>query len=91
MGVKDEFHQRAILVCVEELQSRSIPSPISSDDNSCDTANSHNMRLYSFSELQRCDKCHKFLRGLQHQGLICQGKNLSNYKYALLKQCLMSE
>lgn len=71
MGVKDEFHQRAILVCVEELQ-RSIPSPISSDDNSCDTANSHNMRLYSFSELKRCDKCHKFLRGLQHQGLICQ-------------------
>lgn len=68
MGVKDEFHQRAILVCVEELQSRSVLP----DDNSCDTFSSHNMRLYSFSELQRCDKCHKFLRGLQHQGLICQ-------------------
>ncbi|KAK3915040.1 Phosphatidylinositol 3-kinase regulatory subunit alpha, partial [Frankliniella fusca] len=72
MGVKDEFHQRAILVCVEELQSRTLHSPLAGDDNSCDPANTHNMRLYSFSELQRCDKCQKFLRGLQHQGLICQ-------------------
>ncbi|XP_034251731.1 phosphatidylinositol 3-kinase regulatory subunit alpha isoform X3 [Thrips palmi] len=69
MGVKDEFHQKAILVCVEELQH--CPVPYEPDDNSCDTANTHNMRLYSFSELQRCDKCDKFLRGLQHQGLIC--------------------
>ncbi|CAG5100964.1 Similar to pik3r1-a: Phosphatidylinositol 3-kinase regulatory subunit alpha (Xenopus laevis) [Cotesia congregata] len=56
MGIKDEFHQKNILVCIEELcRPSSLPAlPASAADN------------------KRCDKCHKYLRGLLHQGFLCQ-------------------
>ncbi len=82
MGVKDEFHQRAILVCIDELCQRS-----TKESESMVTANGdvesttchagmappppHRMVESSFQSLERCDKCNKFLRGLLHQGLIC--------------------
>ena len=96
MGIKDESHQRAILVCVDELcqRSSSTSSGLGSGlglglglglgSGSSATAvqtmlvggsasSSHHHRLVesSFPALERCDKCHKFLRGLLHQGLIC--------------------
>lgn len=119
MGIKDEFHQKNILVCIEELcRPSSLPAlpgslPDNStnksqltinNDNTC-TNNSnvgdhtslsssssssssvalagttnnpvnnqkHNLVPHSFSVLERCDKCHKYLRGLLHQGFLCQG------------------
>ncbi|XP_057324263.1 uncharacterized protein LOC130666941 isoform X2 [Microplitis mediator] len=118
MGIKDEFHQKNILVCIEELcRPSSLPAlpgslPDNStnksqltinNDNTC-TNNSntgdhtslsssssssssvalagttnnpvnnqkHNLVPHSFSVLERCDKCHKYLRGLLHQGFLCQ-------------------
>ncbi|XP_011307012.1 uncharacterized protein Pi3K21B [Fopius arisanus] len=89
MGIKDEFHQKNILVCIEELRqtstspssdtSKSSTSLSSNDTNiTSDTAvtigsgNQHNLVPHSFSVLERCDKCHKYLRGLLHQGFLCQ-------------------
>ena len=88
MGVKDEFHQRAILVCIDELCQRS-----TKESESMATANGdvestachagaappppHRMVESSFQSLERCDKCNKFLRGLLHQGLICHCTFLS--------------
>ena len=88
MGVKDEFHQRAILVCIDELCQRS-----TKESESMPTANGdvestachagvappppHRMVESSFQSLERCDKCNKFLRGLLHQGLICHCTFLS--------------
>ncbi|XP_063994479.1 uncharacterized protein LOC135172035 isoform X1 [Diachasmimorpha longicaudata] len=89
MGIKDEFHQKNILVCIEELcqsstspaseASKSSASLSSIDTNkTTDTAailgsssNQHNLVSHSFSVLERCDKCHKYLRGLLHQGFLC--------------------
>ncbi|XP_014233043.1 uncharacterized protein LOC106656534 isoform X2 [Trichogramma pretiosum] len=102
MGIKDEFHQKNILVCIEELcQSPSsdssgngggngdAPATSSSSTSSAEnttTTNTttttaataaaashpHNLQPHSFSVLQKCDKCHKYLRGLLHQGFLCQ-------------------
>ncbi|XP_015190692.1 PREDICTED: phosphatidylinositol 3-kinase regulatory subunit alpha-like isoform X2 [Polistes dominula] len=36
------------------------------------TNDSHNLVLHSFSILQKCDKCSKYLRGLLHQGFLCR-------------------
>ncbi|XP_029034071.2 phosphatidylinositol 3-kinase regulatory subunit alpha isoform X2 [Osmia bicornis bicornis] len=94
MGIKDEFHQRTILACIEELcQSSASPSSISlpqfaaiatpstssmvtdsissvaSGSSTCN--NAHTLMSQSFSVLEKCDKCHKYLRGLLHQGFLC--------------------
>ncbi|XP_071543397.1 phosphatidylinositol 3-kinase regulatory subunit alpha isoform X6 [Panulirus ornatus] len=81
MGIKDEFHQKAILVCVDQLQNEcrdgvcvgeSSPSTgIGGVD--CNTpASHHNLRNHSFHDLHRCDKCGLYLRGFIHQGHFCQ-------------------
>ena len=84
MGVKDEFHQKAILVCIDELCQRStskesellVVTASNDGDPSSHTGLTppHRMVESSFQSLERCDKCHKFLRGLLHQGLICHCK-----------------
>lgn len=87
MGVKDEFHQKAILVCIDELCQRSTSKEFellaASANGSEADSNSHSaltpphrMVESSFQSLERCDKCHKFLRGLLHQGLICHSCGL---------------
>ncbi|XP_066997352.2 phosphatidylinositol 3-kinase regulatory subunit alpha isoform X2 [Anabrus simplex] len=73
MGIKDEFHQKAILVCIDELCR-----PASSEADNCQEEDhgseksSHRLLEHSFSTLERCDKCSKYLRGLLHQGFLCQ-------------------
>ncbi|XP_046745442.1 uncharacterized protein LOC124410830 isoform X2 [Diprion similis] len=96
MGIKDEFHQKNILLCIEEL-CHSVPQ------NSTPTANiqqttpgetaqntpgstspstitqsgiRHSLVPRSFSVLERCVKCNKYLRGLLHQGFFCQACGL---------------
>ncbi|XP_014206200.1 phosphatidylinositol 3-kinase regulatory subunit alpha isoform X2 [Copidosoma floridanum] len=99
MGIKDEFHQKNILACIEELCQPSLsPSPPSSELTVTSTATStgsadqqpnqldptsqqqHNLVPHSFSVLEKCDKCHKYLRGLLHQGYICQDCGLIAHK-----------
>lgn len=76
MGIKDEFHQKAILSCISDLIKPS--EEIANGDQYSDYMPSrytHNLVQHSFSTLERCEKCNKYLRGLLHQGFICQGNN----------------
>ncbi|XP_053627871.1 phosphatidylinositol 3-kinase regulatory subunit alpha isoform X2 [Cherax quadricarinatus] len=77
MGIKDEFHQKAILVCIDQLQNefRDGESKASSGIGGADCstpASHHNLRNHSFYDLHRCDKCGLYLRGFIHQGQFCQ-------------------
>lgn len=90
MGIKDEFHQKAILICVEELCTS---QGIQAEDNSVINTDPyiasvsekyrHNLMEHSFSSLKKCDKCKKYLRGLLHQGFICQGWYIQSNSYLL--------
>ncbi|XP_076751688.1 phosphatidylinositol 3-kinase regulatory subunit alpha isoform X2 [Xylocopa sonorina] len=93
MGIKDDFHQRTILACIEELcnslsasatlsETAVTPAPATSSSGdaiaggSCAAATNnnnspHTLMPQSFSVLEKCDKCHKYLRGLLHQGFLC--------------------
>lgn len=75
MGIKDEFHQKAILSCVNELINPPEDTTNGGDQFTEYPSDefSHNLTQHSFSTLERCEKCNKFLRGLLHQGFICQG------------------
>ena len=75
MGIREEFHVKNILVCVEELCGRGssvVGSPGYSER--VEMNHSHQLLPTSFSSLQRCDKCNKYLRGLLNQGKLCQSK-----------------
>lgn len=79
MGIKDEFHQKAILICVSELCNLQQQGGATEEDKATNEFYNypdkyqHNLTEHSFSTLERCEKCNKYLRGLLHQGFICQG------------------
>lgn len=84
MGIRDEFHQKAIMAGVQELCSG---KPIVTNTNKdhgqqCnpDFMDTHRVTQYSFPQLEKCDKCHKYLRGLHHQGMICQDCNIVSHR-----------
>lgn len=76
MGIKDEFHQAAMLAAIAELLNKI-------EDRQTDLSDApesnivpaqgfpHSLLQHSFSSLKKCDKCNKYLRGLFHQGFIC--------------------
>ncbi|XP_022915427.1 phosphatidylinositol 3-kinase regulatory subunit alpha isoform X2 [Onthophagus taurus] len=75
MGIKDEFHQKAILSCIEELKTKQTSNtPTSPEIKGEDELVSQHLGLaqHSFSTLEKCTKCQKYLRGLLHQGFFCQ-------------------
>lgn len=100
MGIKDEFHQKNILVCIEELchpvssqnsalsvnaqqtptgpTTQGVVGPSSSPPSATISQNGarHSLVPRSFSVLEKCGKCNKYLRGFLHQGFLCQGKNV---------------
>nr|CAH7740139.1 unnamed protein product [Callosobruchus chinensis] len=81
MGIKDEFHQKAILTCIDELLKKPEDKPFTNnEEESGETGGAtkypHNLTQHSFSSLERCDKCNKYLRGIIHQGFICQDCSL---------------
>ncbi|KAG5314724.1 P85A kinase, partial [Acromyrmex insinuator] len=107
MGIKDEFHQRNILVCIEELCKTLPPPPVAMEtmgstlntttptpgvavESACSLGvnypgnnlanNAHNLMPHSFSVLEKCGKCHKYLRGLLHQGFLCQDCGLVSHR-----------
>ncbi|XP_077261791.1 phosphatidylinositol 3-kinase regulatory subunit alpha isoform X1 [Temnothorax americanus] len=101
MGIKDEFHQRNILVCIEELCKALPPPPVAMETmGSAPTPgtvavesalginypgnnlanNAHNLVPHSFSVLEKCGKCHKYLRGLLHQGFLCRDCGLVSHR-----------
>ncbi|XP_013780715.1 phosphatidylinositol 3-kinase regulatory subunit alpha-like isoform X1 [Limulus polyphemus] len=90
MGIKDEFHQKAILVCIEELcrakkELGSVEETPNLSDTFCNRNDespqgSHQLLQESFSTLLQCHKCHAYLRGIVHQGLVCQECGLVCHK-----------
>lgn len=82
MGLLDEFHRKCILYTSDELMgnnSTGDPGNISnhigasSPDPSMNyPADHHNLIEYTFSKLQWCSKCKKFMYGLVQQGLYCK-------------------
>lgn len=84
MGIKDEFHQKAILSCIDELLKKpesKVSITADQDENIGTGINfAHNLTQHSFSSLERCDKCNEYLRGLLHQGFVCQDCGLVTHR-----------
>lgn len=81
MGIIDEFHQKAILVCIDELCRRngndsSDVLAYSEGNEMAMPASHHQLSEQSFSDLQRCDRCNQYLRGIIHQGFLCRACGL---------------
>ncbi|CAH0562412.1 unnamed protein product [Brassicogethes aeneus] len=81
MGIKDEFHQKALLSCIDELIKKPDNNKMSNEQMGSDSDNNfdqyaHKLTQHSFSKMETCDKCNKYLRGLLHQGFICQNCGL---------------
>nr|XP_006819735.1 PREDICTED: phosphatidylinositol 3-kinase regulatory subunit alpha-like [Saccoglossus kowalevskii] len=79
MGILDEFRRQCILITRDELCrgssiTREATSTYSSavGDEANRPASDHQFQEHSFSSLQWCDKCNKFMFGLVRQGLQCQ-------------------
>nr|QCW06539.1 phosphatidylinositol 3-kinase regulatory subunit alpha-like protein [Pinctada imbricata] len=95
LGIKDEFHQKSLLVCIDELcgndpDSRPYATSLPGsgqivdmgDAASCGGASEqHRLVEYSFSSMQRCHLCDKFLYGLMRQGLQCRECGLCCHRY----------
>uniref|UniRef100_A0AAU7B9P6 Phosphoinositide-3-kinase regulatory subunit alpha n=1 Tax=Pyrrhocoris apterus TaxID=37000 RepID=A0AAU7B9P6_PYRAP len=71
MGVKDEFHQKAILLCIEELNN--IDNKSVKHHSIISKAIVEEHFLMPGVNLKRCEKCDKFLRTLpNHRDYLCQ-------------------
>jgi hypothetical protein len=66
MGITEEFYQKTILVCLDELIH-------SSQVTVKDTGDANIVQELTFSILKRCDKCNKYLKEIVHQQFFCQG------------------
>ncbi|GJQ65734.1 hypothetical protein Trydic_g11919 [Trypoxylus dichotomus] len=82
MGIKDEFHQKALLACIDELKGKQQPpTPLEMPIMPEEIQSEHtNMTQLSFSSLERCGKCQKYLRGFLHQGYFCQDCGLKAHR-----------
>ncbi|XP_050401628.1 phosphatidylinositol 3-kinase regulatory subunit alpha isoform X2 [Patella vulgata] len=97
MGIKDEFHQKSILVCIDELCGQNSDAqpyasrlpPVQCADmeaSGCSAATEHRFAEYNFSSMQRCHLCDKFLYGLVHQGLQCRECGLCCHRFCSTTQ-----
>ncbi|ESP01235.1 hypothetical protein LOTGIDRAFT_157404, partial [Lottia gigantea] len=94
MGIKDEFHQKSILVCIDELCGQNTESqpyaarlpPVISIDMEASGCSEHRFAEYNFSSMQRCHLCDKFLYGLVHQGLQCRECGLCCHRFCSTSQ-----
>ncbi|XP_044764961.1 phosphatidylinositol 3-kinase regulatory subunit alpha-like [Coccinella septempunctata] len=92
MGIKDEFHQRAILSCIEELVK--YPDQFTQDQSKEETGPSHCLVHHTFTTLEKCKKCGKFLRGILQRGFMCTSCGLVAHKAsspAGLPSCLSQQ
>ncbi|XP_076440880.1 phosphatidylinositol 3-kinase regulatory subunit alpha-like isoform X2 [Babylonia areolata] len=97
MGIKDDFHRKSILVCVDELCGRnpdeqpyasSLPPSTGGQCLEMEAAGDleHRFAEYNFSTLQRCHLCDKLLYGLVHQGLQCRECGLCCHQFCSAQQ-----
>jgi hypothetical protein len=66
MGITEEFYQKTIVVCLDELVN-------SSQVTVKDTGDANTVQELTFAILKRCDKCNKYLKEVVHQQFLCQG------------------
>ncbi|XP_077981754.1 phosphatidylinositol 3-kinase regulatory subunit alpha-like [Glandiceps talaboti] len=92
LGITDEFRRQCILITRDELcrgssvmrESTTMnPSAVGEEANR--PASDHQFQEHSFSSLQWCDKCNKFMFGLVRQGLQCQ-----DCGYSCHRSCAMT-
>ncbi|XP_076462015.1 phosphatidylinositol 3-kinase regulatory subunit gamma-like [Babylonia areolata] len=91
MGIGDEFCQRSILVCVDELcglnsddtpcASRFHPAGQCLDMEAAAGDSEHQFSEYTLSSLQRCHMCDKLLHGHVHQSLQCRDCGLCCHQF----------
>ncbi|KAB7506722.1 Phosphatidylinositol 3-kinase regulatory subunit alpha [Armadillidium nasatum] len=93
MGIKDEFHQQAILLCINELHNKGATAQLAENLSKSEYSEVHNHKLVerSFSTLKVCDKCGGYLRGLYHQGKICENCNIVLHRTCSSTGLLMCE
>ncbi|XP_021350181.1 phosphatidylinositol 3-kinase regulatory subunit alpha-like [Mizuhopecten yessoensis] len=88
LGIKDNFHKKSIMVAIDELCGRE-PEPSNGpvypsdpmEAASCGASSEHRFAEYSFSSMQRCHLCDKFLYGLVRQGLQCRECGMCSHRY----------
>lgn len=83
MGLLDEFHRKCIIYTRDELNLRGdgVSNHVNATDQSFQyTAQHHTLMEYTFSKLQWCDKCEKFMYGLVQQGLYCKVCNCAFHR-----------
>ncbi|KAK9890370.1 hypothetical protein WA026_010463 [Henosepilachna vigintioctopunctata] len=80
MGIKDEFHQRAILSCIEELLKPPEENHVGENQNQEEVGPSHCLVQHTFNTLEKCKKCGKYLRGILHQGFLCTSCGLVSHR-----------
>jgi protein-arginine kinase activator protein McsA len=83
MGITEEFHQKALFGCLDELIHSSQLTHES-------ISGANTIHEHTFAVLKRCEKCNKFLREIQHQQFLCQGvyKQYATSVLSLLINCL---
>jgi len=79
MGITEEFHQKTILVCLDELVH-------SSRLTRKDVIGASTFHEHSFAVLKRCDKCNKYLREILHQRFLCQECSRGAHVSSALRQ-----
>jgi len=96
MGIRDDFHQNSILVCVDELcgqnsNNKNLPPPGLCLDGikmeaSAGVDSEHRFSEYNFSSMQRCHVCDKFLYGLVRQGLQCRECGMCCHRFCIAQR-----
>ncbi|CAH1393870.1 unnamed protein product [Nezara viridula] len=65
MGIKDEFHQSAILLCIDELKTLENNKHDKPQESTSKSSSNH--MLLPDVNLKRCEKCEKFLRSVPNR------------------------
>ncbi|XP_033127311.1 phosphatidylinositol 3-kinase regulatory subunit alpha-like [Anneissia japonica] len=76
MGISDEFHRKCLLITRDELVNgtslvKQTPPQLEDSSDVHHTAVEHTLLEHTFSMMEWCDRCHKFMFGLIRQGLQC--------------------
>ncbi|KAL3289656.1 hypothetical protein HHI36_023064 [Cryptolaemus montrouzieri] len=69
LGIKDEFHQKAIMNSIQELIEIPEGNRYAEEQNT--ESGGTNLTQHIFSTLEKCKKCGQYIRGNLHQGFLC--------------------
>ncbi|XP_065069881.1 phosphatidylinositol 3-kinase regulatory subunit alpha-like [Rhopilema esculentum] len=94
LGIPHDFDIRSLLISIKELTRGSeridfanplhpyVPEPEENFRDACrDAIQSHVMTEHTFTTIQACDICQKFMFGLVRQGFICTACGIQCHRY----------